>query len=102
MDQALMENDLDTTSCMQKMVCYTVRESSNKVSNGLASSKDKIIDGIVTNEWISKLFDGTPVQSAIRSGLDGVNCSNEYSLCKLEQKTFANLVRQFANTINLT
>ncbi|KAK4884479.1 hypothetical protein RN001_000750 [Aquatica leii] len=102
MDQALTENNLDTTSCMQRFVCWATQNTVNKISNGKATSADKIIDGIITSDWINNMVDGTPIHSALKNGLKGISCSREYNTCKLSQKTFLTLLKQFSNTINLT
>lgn len=102
MDQALIENNVDTTSCMQRAVCWAVKTSLTNISVGQATSRDKIIDGLITNEWLNKVVEGTAIQSAIRNGIDRADCSNEYSACKVNENTFAAFIQQFTKAINIT
>lgn len=82
------------------MVCWTVKNSSFKVMNGTASSNDKILDGIVTNEWFGQFIEGTSIYSAIKTGVNRNNCLREYNHCKLNQWTLQNLIKQFSKFVN--
>ncbi|KAF5297080.1 hypothetical protein FQA39_LY02660 [Lamprigera yunnana] len=102
MDQTLIENNLDTTSCMQRFVCWAIQTSVNKIPNGQEKNVNELIDGLLMTDFVSKIVDGTPIQSAIRNGLNGTTCERKYEACKISQHTFVNLLKRFSSSINLT
>jgi hypothetical protein len=102
LDQVLTESDVDTTSCMQRMICWAVKNSAQNVMEGQSSSSDKIIDGLATSKWLQQLVQGTVVDEALQNGLAKTNCSREYSQCKISQRTIQMLKRQFVDSINTT
>jgi hypothetical protein len=46
MDKALLDHNIDTSVCIQRMVCWIVRSAASKVTTGEGGSMEKIIDGI--------------------------------------------------------
>lgn len=46
MDKALMDRNIDTSVCTQRVVCWIVKSAASKVNAGEGGSMDKIIDGI--------------------------------------------------------
>jgi hypothetical protein len=46
MDKALMDHNIDTSVCTQRIVCWIVKSAASKVTTGKGGSMDKIIDGI--------------------------------------------------------
>ncbi|KAJ3649556.1 hypothetical protein Zmor_021292 [Zophobas morio] len=99
-DQLLTENDIDTTSCMQRMVCWAVRNSAQNVVMGRSSSSDKIIDGLATNKWVQQLIEGTTVHSALQNGLSRTDCSREYHQCRISETSIQMLTRKFTENIS--
>lgn len=100
LDNALMDINVDTTSCMQRTLCWTVKNSSRNVGNGNGSSMDKIIDGLATNEWLHKFIADTPFYSAMRSGLDDLDCGREYHKCTVNKRTLNMMIKKFVKLIN--
>lgn len=43
--------DIDVTTCIQKMVCSTVKTAAENVAKGNGSSAEKIFDGL--SRWVS-------------------------------------------------
>lgn len=99
-EQALLENNIDSTTCMQRAVCWTVKNSATKLRTGLATSNDKIIDGLATHRWFHYLIDGSAVHSAVDNGLRDTNCATEYHRCRLTQKSLQGFVKKFVAAIN--
>ncbi|XP_049826713.1 uncharacterized protein LOC126266551 [Aethina tumida] len=100
LDDILLDNNIDTTSCMQRMVCWTVKNSAKKVSNGLGSSNDKIIDGIASNEWVTDYIKGSAVFDAVENAYKGINCSKQYGKCHITEYTIQGLTTKFIKMIN--
>jgi hypothetical protein len=46
MDKALLDHNIDTSVCTQRVVCWIVKSAASKVNTGEGGSMDKIIDGI--------------------------------------------------------
>lgn len=82
-DEALIENELDVTVCLQKLLCRIARNSSQNVAKGIGSSTDKIIDGLASSQWLQDYTVNTPSREAINFGRENRNCSNLYRKCKL-------------------
>lgn len=100
LDQTLTENDIDTTSCVQKIICWTVQNSAENVKTGQSSSIDKIIEGLATNLWLQQIVEGTVFYDALQNGLDNKNCAEEYGQCKINQKSIQKITTKFVHTIN--
>lgn len=99
-DDVLMKNNLDVTSCIQQMVCKSVKHASKNVLDGKSTSVDKIIDGLATNEWVQKVIYETAIYTALNDGLDRMNCGKKYENCKITQRSIQILLKKFITTIN--
>ena len=100
-DQALIENNIDTTSCMQRTMCWLAKNSRAKLNNGEATSQDKIIDGLLTNYWVNQMMDGSAMQTAIQYGLANNNCALQYRNCKITQSSLQAFATRFAKYLNI-
>lgn len=98
LNENLAKSNIDAASCIQRAVCWTVKTSTSKVQEGKGSSNDKIIDGLASNEWIRNYFEGSMMEIAINHGLLKSNCSKEFSMCKLTQRSVQNIAKQFIQT----
>lgn len=96
-DQALIENNIDTTSCMQRTMCWLAKNSRNKLNSGQAASYDKIIDGLMSNPWLNQMIEGSAMQTAIVIGLQNHNCSVHYKNCKITQQSIQSFAHKFSN-----
>ncbi|XP_076047285.1 uncharacterized protein LOC143028806 [Oratosquilla oratoria] len=81
LDDALDQYDLDSTSCMQRIVCSYVSSSEENMKNGEASSTDLIINGIAKSSLIERVFGKTSLTKAIDVGRSGASCSLQYPKC---------------------
>ncbi|CAH1955452.1 unnamed protein product [Acanthoscelides obtectus] len=68
------------------MLCSMVQNSAQRVSNGSASSTDKILEGLVTSEWIVNILPSAALQEALTAGLKNVDCVKKYKTCSLNGK----------------
>lgn len=46
LEETLLANNIDSTLCMQRAICWLIKNSSQNVALGKSASVDKIIDGI--------------------------------------------------------
>ncbi|XP_050590078.1 uncharacterized protein LOC126921988 isoform X1 [Bombus affinis] len=106
MDDVLARHGIDTTSCMQRAVCtYSQQASSsvkeaNKLSDDeKASSFDRVIDTITTNQIFRTAMEGTAIQEAVEAGRAGRNCSRTYSHCGFSMETILSLLSNVITTI---
>ncbi|KAG5870662.1 hypothetical protein JTB14_001046 [Gonioctena quinquepunctata] len=94
MDNILLENNIDLTSCTQRMLCSSVKKAANNVVTGRGNSMDKIIDGVATNEWLLSFIEETSIHLAVKDGLGDVNCLETYNNCKISQRTVNTFLRK--------
>lgn len=101
LDDALARHGIDTTSCMQRMVCsyskraaVAVREAAidaNETQEEI-SSLDRMVDGLSTNQILRTALQGTAIQEAVDSGRAGENCSRAYPQCGFSLETIFSLM----------
>ncbi|CAL7951076.1 unnamed protein product [Xylocopa violacea] len=99
MDDVLARHGIDTTSCMQRAVCTYSQQaaSSMKEANKLndedrASSFDRVIDTITTNQIFQTAMEGTAIQEAVEAGRAGRDCSRNYPHCGFSMETMLSLL----------
>lgn len=81
----LVEKHLEPMTCLQKLVCWMVKKSRKKVAHANGGSVDKIIDGLVSNEWLRYFLNGSVLKEGIDDGIQGANCAKVYSACKISR-----------------
>ncbi|XP_043484980.1 uncharacterized protein LOC122512904 [Leptopilina heterotoma] len=100
LDDALARHGIDTTSCMQRMVCsyskraaVAVREAAIETNDTQeeVSSLDRMVDGLSTNQILRTALQGTAIQEAVDSGRSGENCSRAYPQCGFSLETIFSL-----------
>lgn len=101
LDDALGRHGIDTTSCMQRMVCsyskraaVAVREAaieSNETQEEI-STLDRMVDGLSTNQILRTALQGTAIQEAVDSGRSGENCARAYPQCGFSLETIFSLM----------
>lgn len=106
MDDVLAHHGIDTTSCMQRIVCtYSQQASSsvkeaNKLNNDeKISSFDRVIDTITTNQIFRTTMEGTAIQEAVEAGRAGRNCSRIYPHCGFSMETMLSLLSNVITAI---
>ncbi|XP_076764758.1 uncharacterized protein LOC143431677 [Xylocopa sonorina] len=106
MDDVLARHGIDTTSCMQRAVCTYSQQaaSSMKEANNLndeerASSFERVIDAITTNQIFQTATEGTAIQEAVEAGRAGRNCSRNYPHCGFSVETILSLLSNVITTV---
>lgn len=103
LDDALSRHGIDSTSCMQRMVCtYTqqaaesVRSFDRSLESEELSPIDKLIDNISMNPMLHTALRGTAIQEAMQTGRTDQDCAQVYHHCMFSMETMFSL---FSNVI---
>lgn len=96
-DQVFAKNNLHPASCLQRIVCWLVRNASGKVARGSATSTEKIIDGITTSDWFKRIIDESIFETAVRSGLSNSSCTKRFHKCKISQRNLEIILKDLFN-----
>ncbi|XP_055905330.1 uncharacterized protein LOC129940852 [Eupeodes corollae] len=93
-DDILGQNNIDSTSCMQRAVCSYVRSTENNMKAGSDDQIDHIIHTLSENSLVDYLLDGTAIKEALENGrkINGKECELIYSSCPVDSKTAMNVV----------
>ncbi|KAL3285598.1 hypothetical protein HHI36_000127 [Cryptolaemus montrouzieri] len=95
LEKILSANNVDPTTCMQRLVCSAISHSLVNIKKGQATSSDKIIDGVSSSSWLLEQLQGTPMYFAVQDGLDGHQCDQIYTKCNLPTNTVESVVDTF-------
>ncbi|XP_055904531.1 uncharacterized protein LOC129940269 [Eupeodes corollae] len=95
------KNDVDITACIQKSICLYVKKSAEYVRNGRASGTNKIVDGLVSSDWLLQYLEGTAIRDAIDTGSGSTKCGYKYPTCQWSdpEKHVLNIILGFAKNI---
>ncbi|XP_050316253.1 uncharacterized protein LOC126750643 [Anthonomus grandis grandis] len=97
-DNSLAANDIDSTSCTQRIICSVVNDAARNEKSGEATAMDQFILSFAKNSLFTYVLDGTAVKEALDIGKsnDAESCVARYSKCPLTRekvlKIMANLV----------
>lgn len=102
----MARHGIDTTSCMQRVVCSYSQQTAAAVSdedngvNDKVSSFDKMINTITTNRVFRTAMQGTAVQEAAEAGRAGRNCLRSYPHCGFSIETILSLLSSIIAATN--
>ncbi|EFN78932.1 hypothetical protein EAI_06729 [Harpegnathos saltator] len=105
-DDVLARHGIDTTSCMQRVVCTYSQQAAASVNeedniiNDKISSFNKIVNTIITNSVFHTAMQGTAIQEAIETGRTGKNCLKSYPHCGFSMETTLSLLSSFIAATN--
>lgn len=93
-DDILGQNNIDSTSCMQRAVCSYVRSTESSMKEGSDDQFDHIVHTLTENSLVEYLLDGTAIKEALENGkkINGKECEVIYSSCPLNSKTAMDVV----------
>lgn len=97
MDSSFRDQGIDVTSCIQKTICSYVKSAVDDNISGRGSGTSKIIDGIISTEYLMSYIKGTAVRDAIDvGGSTKGDCNKKYTYCQLSQdEIFDKLLNYF-------
>lgn len=105
-DDVLAHHGIDTTSCMQRVVCTYSQQAAAAVGNedngvdDKISSFDKVVNIITTNQVFRTAMQGSAIQEAAEAGRAGKNCLKLYSQCGFSMETILLLLSTFIERAN--
>ncbi|XP_057670196.1 uncharacterized protein LOC130902244 [Diorhabda carinulata] len=84
-DNSLESHNIDSTSCIQRVVCSYINSAQKNINSGNASGLEEFITSIVNNTLFSYMLDGTAIKGAVELGrrADEEKCSNSFPKCPL-------------------
>jgi hypothetical protein len=86
-DETLAKYHIDSSSCMQRAVCYYVRSASEKVSKGSANTLDATVETVAENSVVNSMLDGTSIKQAMDTGRSGGDCSADFARCAFNKES---------------
>ncbi|KAJ9587183.1 hypothetical protein L9F63_019296 [Diploptera punctata] len=86
-DDTLSKYHIDSSSCMQRAVCYYVKSSTEKVSEGSGNSLDATIDTVAENSVVNSMLDGTSIKQAMDTGRSGGDCGTSFARCAFNKES---------------
>ncbi|KAH8311220.1 hypothetical protein KR044_005018 [Drosophila immigrans] len=93
-DDVLGQNNIDSTSCMQRAVCGYVRSTEKNLKTGISDQMDEFIHMLSENSLVDYLLDGTAIKEALEHGKE-VNsrpCEELYESCPLDGASATNII----------
>ncbi|KAL7740162.1 hypothetical protein ACLKA6_003875 [Drosophila palustris] len=93
-DDVLGQNNIDSTSCMQRAVCGYVRSTENNMKSGISDQMDEFIHMLSENSLVDYLLDGTAIKEALEHGkeLNNRPCEELYASCPLDSASATNIL----------
>ncbi|KAM8703226.1 hypothetical protein ACLKA7_007931 [Drosophila subpalustris] len=93
-DDVLGQNNIDSTSCMQRAVCGYVRSTENNMKSGISDQMDEFIHMLAENSLVDYLLDGTAIKEALEHGkeLNNRPCEELYASCPLDSASATNIL----------
>ncbi|XP_034475548.1 uncharacterized protein LOC117782634 [Drosophila innubila] len=93
-DDVLGQNNIDSTSCMQRAVCGYIRSTENNMKSGVSDQMDEFIHMLSENSLVDYLLDGTAIKEALEHGkeLNNRPCEELYVSCPLDSASATNIL----------
>ncbi|KAH8236359.1 hypothetical protein KR026_000330 [Drosophila bipectinata] len=93
-DDVLGQNNIDSTSCMQRAVCGYVRSTEYNMKIGSSDQMDEFIHMLSENSLVDYLLDGTAIKEALEHGKRSGErpCEEVYSNCPLDSKSATEII----------
>lgn len=92
----LDENNVDSTACVKRMVCSSVRNSEYNLENQTSDQIDQWIYGLADNSFVKYMVNGTQINEALQTGKrrNGQDCNEVYKECKLDKDMVLQMFRK--------
>ncbi|XP_066146934.1 uncharacterized protein [Euwallacea fornicatus] len=93
-DNSLAANDIDSTSCTQRIICNVVNDAVKNTKAGEASSVDEFVLTFTKNSLFSYAIGGTAIKEAVDIGRsqDADKCASTYTKCPLNKDSVMKVV----------
>ncbi|KAF5280858.1 hypothetical protein FQR65_LT03007 [Abscondita terminalis] len=86
-DNSLEQHNIDSSSCMQRMICSYVNEAQKNIKNGEQNTVDEMVYSISNNALLTYMLDGSAVKQAIDMGKQGdiEKCASLHMKCPISR-----------------
>uniref|UniRef100_A0A1A9WV82 Protein anoxia up-regulated n=1 Tax=Glossina brevipalpis TaxID=37001 RepID=A0A1A9WV82_9MUSC len=93
-DDILGQNNIDSTTCMQRAICTYVRSTEYNMKTGASDQLDEFIHMLSKNSLIDYLLDGTAIKEALENGknINTKPCDQLYATCPLDSKKLTHML----------
>ncbi|XP_017779639.1 PREDICTED: uncharacterized protein LOC108564947 [Nicrophorus vespilloides] len=93
-DNSLEQHNIDSSSCMQRIICSYVHEAQNNMQKGEANTVDQLVYAISNNSLFSYLLDGSSIKQAIDMGkqTDLQKCAALYMKCPVSKENVMQII----------
>ncbi|KAK9884142.1 hypothetical protein WA026_005093 [Henosepilachna vigintioctopunctata] len=94
LDNSLEQQNIDSSSCMQRFVCNYVNEARKNIENGEAGALDQMIYTISNNALVTQLLDGSSIKQAVDMGKVGdvEKCLSLYRSCPINKDNILKVI----------
>ncbi|XP_050087813.1 uncharacterized protein LOC126572500 [Anopheles aquasalis] len=83
LDRTMEQYDIDTVACVQRIVCWYVREATVAVAEGRASKLELAVEGLSRADWLDSLTISTAIQRAVQVGRQQTSCEKTFNNCAI-------------------
>lgn len=92
----LDENRVDSSACVKRMICSSVRNSEYNLENQTADQIDTWISGLAENSFVKYMVNGTQINEALVVGKrkNGQDCAETYRDCQLDKDMVLNMFKK--------
>ncbi|KAH1007856.1 hypothetical protein HUJ04_005038 [Dendroctonus ponderosae] len=93
-DNSLAANNIDSTSCSQRIMCNIVNDAVKNQKTGEASSVDDFVVSFTKNPIFSYIANGTAIKDAVEIGWsqDVEKCGTTYFKCPLTRENIMKVI----------
>ncbi|XP_044264731.1 uncharacterized protein LOC123011391 [Tribolium madens] len=93
-DNSLEQHNIDSSTCMQRVICTYVNEAQRNMMTGEANTLDQFIYAVANNTLFSFMLDGTAVKQAVDMGKEGdiEKCSSLYAKCPISKENVMKVI----------
>lgn len=100
MEKLLEAHNIDTSICLQRILCRLTKSANINLQNGNPGSYDLIISGLSRNSIFNNFIQNTALQEAIGSALENKNCLAKFRDCNISQKTINIIVNKVGTLLS--
>ncbi|EFA06329.1 uncharacterized protein Desi [Tribolium castaneum] len=93
-DNSLEQHNIDSSTCMQRVICTYVNEAQRNMMTGEANTLDQFIYAVANNTLFSYMLDGTAVKQAVDMGKEGdiEKCASLYAKCPISKENVMKVI----------
>ncbi|VEN58188.1 unnamed protein product [Callosobruchus maculatus] len=93
-DNSLEQQNIDSSACMQRIICSYVQDAEKNKKSGEMGSIDELVLTLTNNTLLSYVLDGTAVKQAVDLGrsADADKCSSLLPKCAITRENILQVI----------